>query len=200
VLYMSTHGSMIYPRTGKYYESGAHPAKGKNVNVAWSARDIGDADYYASFVHLLIPIAMEFNPELVFVSAGFDCAEGDPLGAMKVSTKGFAQMLSFLMGLANGRVVCALEGGYDVDNTAQCAAICLKVLMDQKLSADITNLNESSLPSIHGWGDIANTVSVHAEYWHLLREVMSDRDVGEYCKIMKELQEQVEPPTSLIVQ
>lgn len=41
---------------------------------------MGDGDYMAAMVEVILPIAYQFNPELVLVSAGFDAAVGDPLG------------------------------------------------------------------------------------------------------------------------
>ena len=49
-----------------------------------------------------MPIAYEFCPELVFVSAGFDAARGDPLGGMDITPAGYANMTQMLSGLANG--------------------------------------------------------------------------------------------------
>lgn len=86
---------------------------------------MGDADYLHVFHHIVMPIAMEFAPELVFgnhflglahassnipaVSAGFDAAEGDDLGECHVTPAGYAHMTNMLCSLANGRVVVALE-------------------------------------------------------------------------------------------
>ena len=80
--------------------------KGKefNVNIPWDASGLGDADYMfamkqvrealeATFVTECIwqvvgPIAAEFRPDLVLVSAGFDAAKGDPFGQCNVSPGG----------------------------------------------------------------------------------------------------------------
>jgi histone deacetylase 6 len=58
-----------------------------------------------------MPIAYEFAPELVLVSAGFDAARGDPLGGYNVTPYGFALMTYQLAALAGGRILLALEGG-----------------------------------------------------------------------------------------
>lgn len=52
---------------------------------------------------------LQFNPELVLVSAGFDAARGDPLGGCQVSPEGYAHLTHLLMGLANGRIILILE-------------------------------------------------------------------------------------------
>ena len=66
---------------------------------------IGDADYLHAFHHLVMPIAYEYSPDVVIISAGFDAAKGDPLGGCNVTPTGYAHMTSMLMGLARGRVV-----------------------------------------------------------------------------------------------
>lgn len=40
---------------------------------------MGDAEYIAAFLQIVMPVAYEFAPELILVSAGFDAARGDPL-------------------------------------------------------------------------------------------------------------------------
>lgn len=41
---------------------------------------MGDAEYIAAFQQVVMPIAYQFNPELILISAGFDACVGDPLG------------------------------------------------------------------------------------------------------------------------
>lgn len=43
-------------------------------------RGMGDAEYMAAFTQVVLPVAYEYNPDLVLVSAGFDACVGDPLG------------------------------------------------------------------------------------------------------------------------
>ena len=51
---------------------------------------------------------VQFNPELVLVSCGFDAAQGDPLGGYSVTPAGYAHMTHMLMSLAEGKVVSVL--------------------------------------------------------------------------------------------
>jgi acetoin utilization deacetylase AcuC-like enzyme len=69
-------------RQGRGYETdlGVGRGAGFNVNVPWSSKGVGDADYLAAFELLLQPIMSAFAPQIVLVSAGFDAAEGDFLG------------------------------------------------------------------------------------------------------------------------
>ena len=62
-----------------------------------------------AFQRVIMPIALEFNPDLVIVSAGFDAAAGDTLGGCFVTPAGYAHMTHMLMCLAEGKVVVCLE-------------------------------------------------------------------------------------------
>ncbi len=71
---------MFYPGTGAHDATGTGPGEGFSVNVPWLTGGMGNGDYMAAFQHVLLPIAYEFNPTLIIVSAGFDAAIGDPIG------------------------------------------------------------------------------------------------------------------------
>ncbi len=130
VLYFSTHQFPFYPGTGAVEEIGGPDARGRTVNVPWPP-GCGDAEYLAAFDRVLLPIAERFDPDLVLVSCGFDAAAGDPLGAMRISSAGFALMTARLAPLAHGRLVLALEGGYNLTAIARSAEACLRVLLGE---------------------------------------------------------------------
>lgn len=58
---------------------GSGAGAGYTVNVGWNQHRMGDAEYLATWNHVLMPIARAFAPDLVLVSAGYDAARGDPL-------------------------------------------------------------------------------------------------------------------------
>ncbi|GAB6905928.1 Histone deacetylase family protein [Desulfosarcina cetonica] len=118
VLFFSTHRAFTYPHTGRVKEIGKGPGRGFTINTPLLS-GAGDGDFLALFERLLRPVAMAFKPDLVLVSAGFDIHTQDPLGGMRVTPDGFAAMTRILMEVADaccqGRLVLALEGGYDLD-------------------------------------------------------------------------------------
>jgi len=130
VLYFSMHQYPFYPGTGAISEIGGPHALGRTINVPWPA-GMGDAEYLAALDRVLLPIARGFSPDLVLVSAGFDAAEGDLLGGMRITPEGYAAMTARLAELADGKVVLALEGGYNLDAIAASAAACLRVLLGE---------------------------------------------------------------------
>ncbi|MGH7932217.1 MAG: histone deacetylase family protein [Candidatus Binataceae bacterium] len=121
VLYMSTHQYPFYPGTGALDEIGADAGAGYTVNAPMPAM-FGDDEYLRIFDDLFMPVARQFRPEFVLVSAGFDCHYRDPLGTMQVTEQGFTAMARRMKRLAaeccGGKLVVALEGGYDLQALA----------------------------------------------------------------------------------
>jgi histone deacetylase 4/5 len=134
VLYFSTHQYPFYPGTGAVDEVGGPRARGRTVNVPWPA-GCGDAEFLEAFDSLLLPIAGDFGPDVVLVSAGFDAAAGDPLGSLRVSPDGYSAMTSRLTRLASGKLVLALEGGYNLSAISRSAEACLRILLGETASA-----------------------------------------------------------------
>lgn len=103
----------FFPGTGGSTECGTGPGLGYNVNIAWSGGinpPLGDAEYLAAFRTVVMPIAREFAPDIVLVSAGFDAAIGHPapLGGYVVSPACFGHLTRELMQLADGKVFSVL--------------------------------------------------------------------------------------------
>eukprot|EP01065_Artemidia_motanka_P051337 TRINITY_DN9036_c0_g4_i2.p1 TRINITY_DN9036_c0_g4~~TRINITY_DN9036_c0_g4_i2.p1 ORF type:complete len:721 (+),score=92.83 TRINITY_DN9036_c0_g4_i2:79-2241(+) len=132
VFYVSLHvraGGRFYPGTGRMNELGNGAGAGRTLNIPWSTTGMGDAEYAAAFDSIVLPVAKAYDPGLVIVSAGFDAADGDPLGACHVTPAGFARMTRQLMSLADGKVVLALEGGYSLQALGSCASACVSALL-----------------------------------------------------------------------
>lgn len=138
VLYFSTHRyGFFYPGTGASTEVGKGKGLGFNVNVPLSIR-AGDPEYGNIFEEILKPIAIEYKPQLILVSAGFDIHYNDPLGGMEVTEKGFARMTQILMEIAHetseGKLAFTLEGGYDVIGQGNSVLAVLRELIENSQS------------------------------------------------------------------
>ncbi len=70
----------FYPGTGGVDEVGEGAGEGYSVNVPWPMGGMGNGDYIAAFNHVILPIAYEYQPDLIIISAGFDASIGDPIG------------------------------------------------------------------------------------------------------------------------
>ncbi|XP_046390960.1 histone deacetylase 4 isoform X3 [Ischnura elegans] len=142
VLYLSIHrhdDGNFFPGTGGSTEVGVDDGVGFNVNVPWSggiSPPMGDAEYLAAFRSIVMPIAKDFAPEIVLVSAGFDAAAGHaaPLGGYKVSAACFGYMTQQLMQLAGGKVILSLEGGYDLPAICDASQECVRALLGDEIA------------------------------------------------------------------
>ncbi|KAF7376214.1 Histone deacetylase complex protein [Mycena sanguinolenta] len=136
VLYISLHRyerGEFYPcgPFGGLQSCGEGAGLGYSVNIPWPEKGMGDADYIHAFQKIVMPIAMEFAPELVIISAGFDAAEGDDLGECLVTPAGYSHMTYMLGGLAGGRLVVALEGGYNLDSITKSALAVTEIILGE---------------------------------------------------------------------
>jgi len=115
VYYLSLHQYPLYPNTGFVEERGLGAGIGTTRNVHVAAGTEGP-DYLALFQDALSQTLAEFSPDLVFISAGFDCLRGDPLGGLRLEPEHLHAATRMIMGAAaesaQGRVVALLEGGY----------------------------------------------------------------------------------------
>jgi len=131
VLYFSTHQYPYYPGSGAIDEVGKGKGKGFTINVPLTIGH-GDGEYLTIYEELLRPIVLEYRPDLILVSAGFDIYYGDPLGGMNVTPKGFAGLTHMVMDLADqccgGKVVLTLEGGYNIQGEKDSVKEVLKEL------------------------------------------------------------------------
>jgi len=134
ILYFSTHQYPYYPGTGSLDEIGRGKGKGYTVNVPLQG-GAGDDAFVKIFRRLLVPVAEEFKPELVLVSAGFDIYFQDPLGSMRVTPEGFAALTRIVLTIAdnccNGRLVAVLEGGYNVQGLMRSVKAVLQEMSDE---------------------------------------------------------------------
>ncbi|KAJ8379017.1 hypothetical protein AAFF_G00231860 [Aldrovandia affinis] len=141
VLYISLHrydDGNFFPGSGAPEEVGAGPGVGYNVNIPWTGGvepPMGDVEYLTAFRTVVMPIANEFSPDVVLVSAGFDAVEGhqSPLGGYCVTAKCFGHLTKQLMTLAGGRVVLALEGGHDLTAICDASESCVSALLGEEL-------------------------------------------------------------------
>jgi acetoin utilization deacetylase AcuC-like enzyme len=132
VLYFSTHQFPFYPGSGSQAEQGAGEGMQTNINVPLP-KDSGDDQYVKAFEEKLVPAASAFAPDFVLVSAGFDAHEGDLLGGMRVTDRGFAKLTQIVKSIADkfcaGRLISVLEGGYGLDGLAASVEAHIRVLM-----------------------------------------------------------------------
>ncbi|MBM3620347.1 MAG: histone deacetylase family protein [Alphaproteobacteria bacterium] len=128
LFYASTHQSPLYPGSGTHNHAD-HP---NIVNAPLPPRS-GSAEFHAAMSDMVLPAMRTFAPELVIISAGFDAHHADPLAELRLTEDDFAwattQLLEVARDHAGGRLVSALEGGYDLDALGRSAQAHVRALM-----------------------------------------------------------------------
>ena len=127
VLYASSHQAPLYPWTGERSETGA----GNIFNATLPPGSDG-ALFRRVWGDRLLPAIDDFAPQLLLISAGFDGHRRDPLAELQLDAADFGWLSEALVALADrhcqGRVVSALEGGYDLDALAESSVVHLRAL------------------------------------------------------------------------
>src|SRR5262245_39807727 len=126
--YASTHQWPFYPGTGRPGET--RPDHIVDMPLPAGA---GSVEFRAAFNDALLPALTRFRPEIVFISAGFDAHQDDPLGQMRLTEADYSWATEQLCAIAArqcaGRVVSTLEGGYDLGALARSSAAHVQALM-----------------------------------------------------------------------
>jgi len=128
LFYASTHQSPLYPGTGSMSETGV----GNIVNVPLRPMS-GSGQFRAGMRERVLPALAAFRPELMLISAGFDAHKSDPLAQLLLDEEDYTWITERLLEVADrhagGRLVSALEGGYDLPALGASVAAHIRVMM-----------------------------------------------------------------------
>jgi len=129
VLYISTHQFPYYPGSGTEQEKGKH----NNIfNIPLPAGTTSE-EYLSAYEYVLKKI-VEFKPEFILISAGFDAHKDDPLAQFQLESKDFYEITKRTLESSrlycNGKVVSILEGGYDLLALQESTEMHVKALIE----------------------------------------------------------------------
>jgi acetoin utilization deacetylase AcuC-like enzyme len=132
VLFVSIHQWPFYPGSGALTDAGSGEGEGFTINLPVPAGS-GPHEWLGLVEHVVEPAALEFKPDLVLVSAGFDAHRSDPLADCMLETETFGHMARRVRSLADELGVpvgAVLEGGYDLGALASSVAATLEGLAE----------------------------------------------------------------------
>jgi acetoin utilization deacetylase AcuC-like enzyme len=139
VLFVSLHQYPWFPGSGDWTENGVEAGLGYTYNVPmpqWA----GDATYLHAFDQLLEPLAARYQPDIIFVSAGFDAHWMDHSSVLGLSVRGYYDLVARLRGMAEsvcgGRLVLVLEGGYNLRSLSACVQASLRAMRQSPPQVD----------------------------------------------------------------
>jgi acetoin utilization deacetylase AcuC-like enzyme len=114
VLFASTHELGLFPGTGEVSDAGTGEGRGYTINVP-VPHGSDEETWVSTLEYVIIPAALEFRPQLVLISAGFDGHRDDPLSHCLLEADSYAQMACHVRDMAamlDAPVGAVLEGGY----------------------------------------------------------------------------------------
>ncbi len=177
VLFVSLHQDDWYPAGWGYVEhTGGASAEGRTVNIPLPPGS-GNYAYLAALERVVEPIARQFRPELLFISAGQDPSMMDPLGHMMVTASGFRQMAERLTALADevcqGRLVAVQEGGYSAMYVPFCTLAVIEGMTGLQTDVPEPFLGDSELDAAtreqrpHQEAAVDAARRVQSQWWDL---------------------------------
>lgn len=145
-LFISIHrhdNGKFYPfKTGFVKEKGEDKTKGLgfNINIPLDTKCIiskgpsciGDAEYINIFEKIVMPCLKEYNPDIIFISCGYDAGENDFSGCLRCTPLAYAFMTEKLLSL-NKNLIFALEGGYTLDTIRRCSETTIRTLLGEEI-------------------------------------------------------------------
>jgi acetoin utilization deacetylase AcuC-like enzyme len=135
VFYFSIHEDPqhCYPGTGFRHEEGKGPGKGYTLNLPMPPRST-DEEYMEAINKEARPRLAAFKPQAVLISAGFDAHQSDPLAHMNLTREGYRSMSRWVLELAQetagGKLITALEGGYNLEVLEECTEDHIRLLLE----------------------------------------------------------------------
>lgn len=178
VLCVSIHQELNFPPDqGFSKDIGSGAGEGYNVNIPLPAGS-GDAAYLYAFEELIAPIADQFEPELILVSAGQDANPFDPLAQMMLTAEGYKSMATVLKGIAerhcSGRLVAIHEGGYSTAYVPFCTLRVIEGLSGLQSAVIEDPYYEPALKGLpynilknHQKEAIDEVIATHRQYWDI---------------------------------
>lgn len=178
LLFVSLHQEYNFPPDRGFAKDVGHgEGEGYNVNIPLPA-GTGDAGYLYAFEKVIEPIADQFKPELILISAGQDASPFDPLAQMMVTADGYGKMAAKMKAIAErhceGRLVVCHEGGYSAAYVPFCTLRIIEALSGLQSKVTEDPYYEAALQGLpsgvlapHQKEAVDHVVEIQSKYWEL---------------------------------
>ena len=173
VLYISLHEDPTsFPGTGFMNETGKNEGQGYTVNIPLPFQTT-DKPYLSAINEIVTPIAHEYKPQFILVSAGFDTHYSDPVGNLALSATAIQKIHQHIMRLANqlchGRLAMTLEGGYNLKTIGKLASTAVATMSNTSYTFTDRTPNRSARTEAQAAKIIAEVKNVQRTSWKINR-------------------------------
>jgi acetoin utilization deacetylase AcuC-like enzyme len=159
-MYQSYHLSPHYPGTGDTNEVGIGEGEGFTVNIPVSHGN-GDKAILRTIDEVFLPISKQFKPDLIIFSSGYDSHFLDPLGGLRLTTCFYSKIISKFQEVQT-KIVCTLEGGYNLDWIGKCLVSQLGQMIGKNV-----DFNDSTTEIENVEGVIKDIKKEMNRYWKI---------------------------------
>lgn len=171
VLYISLHEDpRDFPGTGFAQEIGEGRGCGYTVNIPLPF-GTDDHTYLKVWREIVLPIALQYRPQFVLVSAGLDCHYADPIGELSLSALGYHKIFQSIGDLARrscgGRLALVLEGGYGVKYIGKIAASAIATMSGSRYTVDDKVPVSNGFVKDKGKKMMKEVKEIQRNYWQL---------------------------------
>jgi acetoin utilization deacetylase AcuC-like enzyme len=146
VMYQSIHLFPHYPGTGGISEIGTGVGQGYTVNAPLIHGN-GDNAVSKLLDEIFLPIAKQFSPDIILISSGFDSHHSDILGGLKLTSDFFGEMIAKFQEI-QPKIVCTLEGGYNLNWIGKCLISQLGQMVSQPVTYDDSATEDTDVESV----------------------------------------------------
>jgi acetoin utilization deacetylase AcuC-like enzyme len=171
VLYISLHEDPTgFPGAGFLDETGRGDGLGYNVNIPLPFKTT-DSTYLTAIERIVEPIASEYSPEFILLSAGFDGHYSDPIGNLALTSKCYRKLFAFVKEFAadncHGKLVAVLEGGYNINYVGKLAAQAVGSLSGTHCIFQDALPAAGQRPTKQAEKILVNVKKAQKAFWHL---------------------------------
>ncbi len=185
VLVCSVHQYPFYPGSGRFEDIGTGDGKGYNINLPIPAGS-SDKVYQYLLEEIIIPLADEYMPDAIAISAGQDNHYTDPLTGLALTAQGYSGMMKEMCILADsicyGRIIAVLEGGYSVEGglpytnlglIAAMAGLDISSIREPEIYQDLLKkaVSEDAFPKVIKM--VSGLKRILADHWYFIRRYES---------------------------
>ena len=160
IMYQSFHLYPHYPGTGGINEIGTNDGEGYTINAPISHGN-GDKAISQILEDVFLSVAEQFKPDLIIFSAGFDSHHLDPLGGMKLTANFYGELIKKYQEI-QPKIVCTLEGGYNLEWMGKCIVSQLGQMTSNKVKIDDSSSEHQNV------NEVINRIKNKIEkYWKI---------------------------------
>jgi acetoin utilization deacetylase AcuC-like enzyme len=160
ILFESFHLYPHFPGTGPLEDIGKEKGKGYTVNAPLKYKN-GDTAVTMLLDEVFLPIAKQFKPDLIIVSSGYDSHHLDSLGGLHLTSNMYGKIIEKLQQI-QPKIVCTLEGGYNLDWIGKCLLSQLGQLLSQPIEYKDAAKEENTVKPV-----IKDLKNIFNSYWKL---------------------------------